>query len=200
MDEQIRNALKGEEVVIDITTTGRRSGQSRRVEIWFHNIDGRIIITGTPGPRSWLANLAVNPKFTFHLKGTVRADLPARARLITDPDERRAIMSAPETGWYRDQVGGIEPLAKGSPMLDSMVTWWKPSTGAWGRSWINCRSWDSMKIPWLFLRRTMVPGSKEALGLIEIVRAPPGKVDCGSRSLPGGHRLFLRIGFPTRRR
>ena len=122
MDEQIRNALKGKEVVIDITTTGRRSGQSRRVEIWFHNIDGRIIITGTPGPRSWLANLAVNPKFTFHLKGTVRADLPARARLIIDPDERRAIMSAPETGWYRDQVGGIEPLAKGSPMLEVEFT------------------------------------------------------------------------------
>ena len=122
MDEQIRNALKGKEVVIDITTTGRRSGQPRRVEIWFHNIDGRIIITGTPGPRNWLANLAVNPKFTFHLKGTVRADLPARARLITDPDERRAIMSAPETGWYRDQVGGIEPLAKGSPMLEVEFT------------------------------------------------------------------------------
>ena len=122
MDEQIRNALKGKEVVIDITPTGRRSGQSRRVEIWFHNIDGRIIIPGTPGPRSWLANLAVNPKFTFHLKGTVRADLPARARLITDPDERRAIMSAPETGWYRDQVGGIEPLAKGSPMLEVEFT------------------------------------------------------------------------------
>ena len=122
MDEQIRIALKGKEVVIDITTTGRRSGQSRRVEIWFHNIDGRIIITGPPGPRSWLANLAVNPKFTFHLKGTVRADLPARARLITDPDERRAIMSAPETGWYRDQVGGIEPLAKGSPMLEVEFT------------------------------------------------------------------------------
>jgi deazaflavin-dependent oxidoreductase (nitroreductase family) len=122
MDEQIRNALKGKKVVIDITTTGRRSGQPRRVEIWFHNIDGRIIITGTPGPRSWLANLAANPDFTFHLKGTVRADLPARARLITDPDERRAIMSAPETGWYRDQVGGIEPLVKGSPMLEVEFT------------------------------------------------------------------------------
>jgi hypothetical protein len=42
--------------------------------------------------------------------------------LITDPDERRAIMSAPETGWYRDQVGGIEPLVKGSPMLEVEFT------------------------------------------------------------------------------
>jgi deazaflavin-dependent oxidoreductase (nitroreductase family) len=122
MDEKIRNALRGKEVVVDITTTGRHTGQPRRVEIWFHNIDGRIIITGTPGPRSWLANLAVNPEFTFHLKGAVRADLPARARLITEPEERRVIMSAPETGWYRDQVGGIEPLLKGSPMLEVEFT------------------------------------------------------------------------------
>jgi hypothetical protein len=88
------------------------------MEIWFHNIDGRIIITGTPGPRGWLANLAANPEFTLHLKGTVQADLPARARLITDPGERRAILSAPETGWYREQAGGIDPLVKGSPMVE----------------------------------------------------------------------------------
>ena len=25
---------------IDITTTGRRSGQPRRVEVWFHRVDG----------------------------------------------------------------------------------------------------------------------------------------------------------------
>ncbi len=92
------------------------------MEIWFHNIDGRIIITGTPGPRGWLANLIGNPEFTLHLKGTVEADLPARARLITGPEERRAIMSAPETGWYREQVGSIEPLVKSSPMVEVVFT------------------------------------------------------------------------------
>lgn len=34
--------------VIDITTIGRKSGQPRRIEIWFHNLDGRLYITGTP--------------------------------------------------------------------------------------------------------------------------------------------------------
>ena len=118
MDDRIMEALQGKEVVIDITTTGRRSGSPKRIEIWFHNIDGRIIITGTPGPRGWLANLMADPDLTLHLQGALQADLQATARIITDPDERRAIMSAPETAWYRDQVEGVEPLVAGSPMVE----------------------------------------------------------------------------------
>ncbi len=45
MDERIQRALsRGHR--IDITTTGRRSGAPRRIEIVFHNIDGRIYISG----------------------------------------------------------------------------------------------------------------------------------------------------------
>ncbi len=93
MDEQIERALKQDQT-IDIITTGRKSGQPRRVEIWFHRVGDRIYITGTPGPRAWLANLRANPEFTFHLKETVQADLPARARVIDDPAERRRVMAA----------------------------------------------------------------------------------------------------------
>ena len=118
MEEQAKQALHGKEVVIDITTTGRRSGDAIRTEIWFHRIGDQVIITGTPGPRNWLANLIANPNFTFHLKGDVTADLPATARIITDPDERRAIMSAPETAWYRTQVESIDELVERSPMLE----------------------------------------------------------------------------------
>ncbi len=118
MDEQVKEALHGKEVVIDITTTGRRSGNSTRTEIWFHQIGEQTIITGTPGPRNWLANLKANPNFTFHLKGDVTADLAATARIITDPDERRSIMSAPETAWYRTQVESIDELVERSPMLE----------------------------------------------------------------------------------
>src|SRR6476620_227780 len=79
---------------IDISTTGRRTGQPRRVEIVFHNIDGRLIITGSPRSdrkRAWLLNLETDPHRTFHPKGDVKADLPATARGITDPTERRKI-------------------------------------------------------------------------------------------------------------
>lgn len=114
MDDHIKRALQGREVVIDITTTGRRTGRPRRVEIWFHNIDGRIIITGQPGPRDWLANLIADPEFTLHLKGDVQADLPARARVITDPEEKRSIMSAR----FRDRDASEEPPAEGRPFVE----------------------------------------------------------------------------------
>ena len=57
--DQIKRALSRGHT-IDITTTGRRTGEARRIEIVFHNIDGRIIITGSPRSdrrRSWLYNL-----------------------------------------------------------------------------------------------------------------------------------------------
>lgn len=92
MDEKIRQALVHGRT-IDITTTGRESRQPRRIEIWFHNLDGEIYITGTPGKRGWYANLLAQPAFTFHLKEGVVADLAARAIPITDPAERRAVLA-----------------------------------------------------------------------------------------------------------
>ena len=92
MDEKVKQALIREKT-IDITTTGRKTGRPRRLEIWFHNLDGHLYITGLPGRRDWYANLLANPDFTFHLKGSVKADLPARARPILDETERRTILS-----------------------------------------------------------------------------------------------------------
>ena len=92
MDDAARQALERDRT-IDITTTGRRSGRARRLETWFFNVDGRIYLTGSPGRRDWLANLRANPELTFHLKQSVRADLPARARVIDEPGERRRVMS-----------------------------------------------------------------------------------------------------------
>jgi deazaflavin-dependent oxidoreductase (nitroreductase family) len=92
MDDRIATALRTDRV-IDITTIGRTSGQPRRIEMWFHNLDGAIYITGTPGARDWYANLLAHPAFTFHLKGSHTADLPAHAAPITNPTERRAVLS-----------------------------------------------------------------------------------------------------------
>ena len=116
MDDQAREALSRDKT-IDITTTGRNSGRSHKTEIWFMHIGGRVFITGTPGRRDWYANLVANPGFTFHLKESARADLPARAAPVTDPEERRRVMSAPETGWYRGQAS-MEDLLARSPMVE----------------------------------------------------------------------------------
>ena len=104
MDERIRRALSRGHT-IDLTTTGRQTGQPRRVELVFHAIDGRVYISGLPGfPRSWLANIRSNPRVTFHLKGPVKADLPATAREITEPAERRRIMEQVAQNWRRTDV------------------------------------------------------------------------------------------------
>ena len=114
--EEIDAALQGVHTV-DITTTGRKSGQPRKLEIVFHNIDGRIYISGIPVPkrRSWLANLDADPHMTFHLKGKVRADLPATARLIEDEAERRAILPHIARNWGRKD---LEQMVRYSPLIE----------------------------------------------------------------------------------
>ena len=90
MDDAIQMALE-KDLVIDITTTGKRTGRPSRIEIWFHNVDGQLYIIGTPGPRDWYANLAANPEFIFHLKVSAQADLPCRATPVRDTSRRREI-------------------------------------------------------------------------------------------------------------
>ena len=77
---------------VDITTTGARSGQPQRIEIWTWIADDRVYLTGSPGQRDWYANLKANPELVVHVKRGERADLTARARPIEDPAERRAIL------------------------------------------------------------------------------------------------------------
>ena len=94
MTDEVQEALANDQV-IDITTTGRKSGEQRRIEIWFHRLDDRYYITGTPNrPRAWYANLVARPAFTFHLKQSTTADLAATARPITEPAERENVFAS----------------------------------------------------------------------------------------------------------
>jgi deazaflavin-dependent oxidoreductase (nitroreductase family) len=114
--EEIDSALQGV-YTVDITTIGRKSGKPRKLEIVAHNIDGRIYISGIPFPRrrSWLANLDADPNMTFHLKGKVRADLPATARVIEDEAERRKILPHIARNWGRKD---LETMVKQSPLIE----------------------------------------------------------------------------------
>lgn len=118
MDETTWQAIKGG-LTCDITTLGRRSGQPRRIEIWYFLVEEQVYITGTPGPRDWLANLRANPQFTFHIKQGIRADLAARAQPIDDPAERRRIMGLVMTqnAWFRAQHFDLEAWVAGSPLV-----------------------------------------------------------------------------------
>ncbi|CAN5731126.1 hypothetical protein BH18ACT6_BH18ACT6_07690 [soil metagenome] len=104
MDPNTSAAL-AEGGIADITTTGRKTGSPRRIEIYFHSFDGAYYITGRPGSkRDWLANLKANPEFTLHLKRGVTADLPAVATEITDRQRRWDLLLRART-----ESWGVEP-------------------------------------------------------------------------------------------
>ena len=123
MDAAVREAL-AKDLTIDLTTTGRTSGEPRRIEIWMLKIGDRIVITGTPGPRDWFANLLADPSCTIHLKERVRADLPAVATPITDPALRTEVFEHIEATWYRRQGEDLETLVAEAPMVEIRIDGW----------------------------------------------------------------------------
>lgn len=79
--------------IADITTLGRKSGLPRRIEIYFHQIDGEYYLTGRPGgKRDWVANILATPEFTLHLKRGVVEDIPVVGESEPDPETRRKIL------------------------------------------------------------------------------------------------------------
>ena len=110
--------------VIDLTTTGRRSGQPRRIEIFLHHDDDRLYITGMPRAdrtRDWIA---ADPHVVIHLKQSVVADVPATARVVTDLEERRPYIEAAARRWRRTDV---PEMLQHSPLI---VLTLDPDSGA----------------------------------------------------------------------
>ena len=132
MREDVRKALMIDpssslrERTIDITTTGRRSGDPRRIEIVFYRFRDSVYLSGIPAERTrdWLLNLTDEPRFILHLKHGVVAALPATAAVISDPGERRRILSqfvdefnqrhGPDSPWPR---AVLDEWVQGSPLV-----------------------------------------------------------------------------------
>lgn len=92
MDDEVKTALDAGGIA-DITTIGRKSGEPRRIEIYFHHFDGEYYLTGRPGrKRDWEANIEANPHFTLHLKRGVSADIPVVGETVDDRSARRAVL------------------------------------------------------------------------------------------------------------
>jgi deazaflavin-dependent oxidoreductase (nitroreductase family) len=63
-----------------LTTTGRRSGQPREIEIWFTQRDGRYyVIAETGASARWVQNLQVNPRVRWRVIGVT---FSGRARVV----------------------------------------------------------------------------------------------------------------------
>ncbi|WP_034622034.1 nitroreductase family deazaflavin-dependent oxidoreductase [Cellulomonas sp. URHE0023] len=103
--------------IIDLTTTGRRTGESRRIEIYLHHLDGRLFISGQPSPRTraWVHNVTADPNVVIHLKVGAVDDVPARARVLEDPDERRPLIEAAARRWGREDV---DVMMAQSPLIE----------------------------------------------------------------------------------
>jgi deazaflavin-dependent oxidoreductase (nitroreductase family) len=116
VDENIRIALHHSQM-IDLTTTGRRTGQPRKIEIFLHDEDGLLFISGVPRAdrtRDWIHNITADPHVVVHLKQSLTADIPATARVVTDPAERRSLMEAAARHWGRTDV---DEMVQHSPLI-----------------------------------------------------------------------------------
>lgn len=117
-------ASSATERTVEITTVGRRSGLPRRIEIWFYRVDDTNYLSGMPGrDPDWYHNLQEQPRFTFHLKHGLRADLPSVATPITDEAERRRVFTAivADLNQSANPGGIIQPTLMAGWLADSVL-------------------------------------------------------------------------------
>jgi deazaflavin-dependent oxidoreductase (nitroreductase family) len=95
-----------------LTTTGRRTGLPREIEIWFTERDGRFYTIAEHGDRAnWVRNIRANP----HVRVRVgELQLNATARLVDSEREAelaRAVraLSDAKYGWSDGLVAEIAP-------------------------------------------------------------------------------------------
>jgi deazaflavin-dependent oxidoreductase (nitroreductase family) len=96
--------------IIDLTTTGRRTGRRRRMEIFLHEKDGVLFVSGMPRAdrtRDWIYNIAADPRVVVHLNQSVVVDVPATARVVTGPDERLPLIEAAAQRWGRTDISAM---------------------------------------------------------------------------------------------
>lgn len=107
MNEAIQHALANDNLV-DITATGRKSGEPRKFEIMLRRHAGKYYIAGQPAPKGWYANMVADPAIILHLKQSTQADLPAIAHPVLDPATRRLL--------FQEFFGNSE-------MMDDLERW-----------------------------------------------------------------------------
>jgi deazaflavin-dependent oxidoreductase (nitroreductase family) len=90
-----------------LTTTGRRTGLPREIEIWFTSRRGRYYLVAERGERAnWVRNIRVEPRVRFRINGRAHR---GHARVVTaraEPTLAAAIrrLSEKKYGWGRGLV------------------------------------------------------------------------------------------------
>ena len=102
----------GETEYLYLTTTGRRSGQPRRIEIWFTRNDGRYyVIAEHLWETHWVQNLLADPRVRVRVGGE---EFAGRGRVVdarAEPQLSRAVQALSEEkyGWGDGLVVEIAP-------------------------------------------------------------------------------------------
>ncbi|QZY30780.1 nitroreductase family deazaflavin-dependent oxidoreductase [Nocardioides coralli] len=97
--------------VLDVTTTGRRSGQRRTSHLIATPYAGTLALLGTnfgqPGTPAWALNLEADPRASVTYRGRTR-EVVARPASGAEVEEIFALASASYAGYrrYRERVGG----------------------------------------------------------------------------------------------
>ena len=102
------------QLTIDLTTYESKSGLRRRIEIWWFRVEGRFVITGTPGRRDWLANVRNDPRVVVHFNGS---DVDATAETVEDPVFRRMVFTQNQNRWYSTQAE-LDLLVDTAPKIE----------------------------------------------------------------------------------
>ena len=108
--------------VVELTTTGRRSGESRTVMLTSPLQEGQVVVVvaskwGEDRPPAWLLNLEANPDVRVGLDGG--ASTPYAARVATDTERARlwplVTRDYPHYAGYQDKTAREIPLVLLTP-------------------------------------------------------------------------------------
>ena len=97
-----------------LTTTGRRTGHPRRIEIWFAAADGVDVVymLAGSGEAGWVRNLGVEPRVIVEVG---RRRFAGVARVVTDPVEdataRRLVYQTSLDGLLESAQAAVPPPA-----------------------------------------------------------------------------------------
>jgi deazaflavin-dependent oxidoreductase (nitroreductase family) len=95
-----------------LTTTGRRTGLPREIEIWFTERDGRFYIIAEHGEHAnWVRNIRANPRVQMRIG---ELQLNGTARLVDGEREPELVLavkalSDAKYGWSNGLVTEISP-------------------------------------------------------------------------------------------
>ena len=103
-----------------MTSTGARTGKSRRAILTFSRDGGDYVVAGTasgsPTDPAWLPNVAANPQVTVEAEGRT---FTARASVVDAAERDRLweqhVAALPHFAAYPDQTGRVIPMVRLTP-------------------------------------------------------------------------------------